>query len=150
RFQRNAGPAAAAVRLRVEPGNCRHREADLLSHLDPRLLPLDRGDAHRRLARRDRALPGPRVGVWGAVRPAIEGEDAPRGVATEMGGGVNDCQVVAACLNHELALEDMTDGVRHGLLTRAFVTHMRQVDSSEVRSVPWARLWQKMRDSVEK
>jgi hypothetical protein len=66
-------------------------------------------------------------------------------------GGVDDCQVVAACLNHELAQEDLgTDGVRHGLLTRAFVTLLGQVDPGEIRSVPWSRVWQKMRDFVEK
>jgi hypothetical protein len=63
---------------------------------------------------------------------------------------VDDCQVVAACLNHELAVEDSTGGVRNGLLTRAFVTLMGQVDNSEVRSVVWARVWQKMRAIVEK
>jgi Caspase domain len=63
---------------------------------------------------------------------------------------VDDCQVVAACLNHELAQETLgDDGVRHGLLTRAFVKLLGQVDSGEVRSVPWARIWQRMRGSVE-
>ncbi len=67
-----------------------------------------------------------------------------------VGGGVDDCQVVAACLNHELALEDLSGGVRNGLLTRAFLRAMGQVDGGEVRSVPWARIWQTLRDSVER
>jgi hypothetical protein len=89
------------------------------------------------------------VVLAGAAWPAVEGEGASRGATAGVGAGVDDCQVVAACLNHELALEDLTGGVRQGLLTRAFVEHMGQVDSGEVRSVPWARVWQKMRDSVE-
>jgi hypothetical protein len=85
-----------------------------------------------------------------ADRQAIKDEGAARGAAPGVGVGVDDCQVVAACLNHELALEDMAGGVRNGLLTRAFVTLMGQVVGSEVRSVLWARVWQQMRDSVEK
>jgi hypothetical protein len=85
------------------------------------------------------------VDLKGVSPVRIDGTGAPGGVL----GSVDDCQVVAACLNHELALEDMTDGVRNGLLTRAFVTLMGQVGAPEIRSVSWARVWQKMRDSVE-
>jgi hypothetical protein len=83
------------------------------------------------------------------VQLAVECEAAVRAPATGLGGSVDACQVVAACLNHELALEDSAGGMQHGLLTRAFVTLMRMVDASQVRSVLWARIWQKMRDSVE-
>src|SRR5262249_2223081 len=86
--------------------------------------------------------------LGGDVRLAIEGEGA-RVAEAAVGGGVDDCQVVAACLNHELALEDMNGGVRNGLLTRAFVSVMEKVDGGEVRSAPWARVWQRMRASVE-
>jgi hypothetical protein len=65
-------------------------------------------------------------------------------------GSVDDCQVVAACLNHELAQEDWDkDGVCHGLLTRAFVGLLGQVDDDELRTVTWGRIWQRMRDRVE-
>ena len=83
------------------------------------------------------------------------GKDEPLRVEAEVRqehclGGVDDCQVVAACLNHELAREDLgADGVRHGLLTRALVTLLGEVDASEIRSVPWSRIWQRMRDRVE-
>jgi Caspase domain len=65
-------------------------------------------------------------------------------------GSVDDCQVVAACLNHELAQECQgDDGVRHGLLTRAFFTEVGRFETGELLTEPWARVWQKMRDSVE-
>jgi hypothetical protein len=88
--------------------------------------------------------------LGGACRLAIEGEGAARGATAGVGVGVDECQIVAACLNHELAVEDSTGGVRNGLLTRAFVRLMEEVDKSEVRSVVWARVWQKMRAIVEK
>ena len=57
---------------------------------------------------------------------------------------------MAACLNHEKAMERRgDDGLRHGLLSRAFLTLLGKVDDSEIRSVPWARVWQQMRDMVE-
>jgi len=65
-------------------------------------------------------------------------------------GSVDDCQVVAACLNHELARErEWDDGVKHGLLTRAFVAEVGRVEPGELLTVPWARVWQKMREIVE-
>ena len=69
-----------------------------------------------------------------------------RGVA----GNVDDCQVIAACLNHELAQESTgSDGVRHGLLTRALVEELRAVPDINLRDVPWGRIWQGVRASVE-
>jgi hypothetical protein len=74
-----------------------------------------------------------------------------RALGAEPGlGSVDDCLVVAACLNHEKAMERLgDDGLRHGLLSRAFLSLLGKVDKSEIRSVPWARIWQKMRDNVE-
>jgi len=67
-----------------------------------------------------------------------------------LGGSVDDCQVLAACLNHELAQEEVVpSGVRHGLLTHAFVSLLEKVDKSEVKAIVWARIWQTMRDRVE-
>jgi caspase domain-containing protein len=69
-----------------------------------------------------------------------------RGVA----GNVDDCHVVAACLNHELAQESTgSDGVRHGLLTRAVVEQLCAVPVTNLREVPWGRIWQAVRASVE-
>src|SRR5262249_566467 len=88
----------------------------------------------------------PRVGLVGSVATArfLDREDLPekgaclvvdgdgvfaRGDAAGIGGGVDNCQVVAACLNHELALEDTTGGAWNGLLTRALVALMGQVET---------------------
>ncbi|WZP01040.1 caspase family protein [Isosphaeraceae bacterium EP7] len=80
----------------------------------------------------------------------IGSDSAPPGWDARGAAAVDDCQVVAACLNHELAHEALgDDGVRHGLLTRAFVTLLEQVDAAEIRSITWARIWQRMRGSVE-
>ena len=69
-----------------------------------------------------------------------------RGVA----GNVDDCQVVAACLNHELAQESTgRDGVPHGLLTRALVEQLRALPDTSLREVPWGRIWEGVRTSVE-
>jgi hypothetical protein len=67
-----------------------------------------------------------------------------------MASSVDDCQVVAACLNHELAQEATgADGIRHGLLTRALVTELNGIPGDDFRSVAWGRIWQKMRVNVE-
>ena len=77
---------------------------------------------------------------------------ADAGLAKSLDGGtgiasVDDCQVVAACLNHELAQEAQgDDGVRHGLLSLAFVTEVGHVEAGELKSVSWARVWQKLRE----
>ena len=68
-----------------------------------------------------------------------------RGVA----GNIDDCQVVAACLNHELARESKNGGVRHGLLTRALVEQLRAVPDPNLRELPWGRIWQGVRANVE-
>jgi hypothetical protein len=64
--------------------------------------------------------------------------------------GVDDCLVAAACLNHELAQETAgTDGVHHGLLSRALTAELAGVPEADLRAVPWARVWQRMRAAVE-
>lgn len=95
---------------------------------------------------------GATVLVEAAGGPAAEGERGAGGAGAGKAGvgSVDDCQVVAACLNDELAQETRgPDGVRHGLLTRALLTLLGPMDRDEIRSVPWARVWQKLRDSVE-
>jgi hypothetical protein len=63
---------------------------------------------------------------------------------------VDDCHVVSACLNHELAREGLgADGRTHGLLTRAFVRSLETVSDAELPEVPWSRIWQTMRGDVE-
>jgi hypothetical protein len=73
-----------------------------------------------------------------------------RGVTGALAANVDDCHIVAACLNHEIANESTTpDGVRHGLLTRAFIRALGEIDADEVNTVPWGRLWNRMRAEVE-
>jgi hypothetical protein len=70
----------------------------------------------------------------------------PRGVR----GSVDQCHVVSACLNHELAQEDVNaDGVPHGLLTSALLRELALVGDAELPSVPWSHMWQAMRARVE-
>ena len=72
-----------------------------------------------------------------------------RGVAAS-GDGVDVCQLIAACRAHEIANESTAgDGVRHGLFTRALMDAMAGLGRDEVRAVPWGRVWQKIRASVE-
>ncbi|CCE08080.1 hypothetical protein BRAS3843_2560029 [Bradyrhizobium sp. STM 3843] len=88
----------------------------------------------------------PRLAEPLAVSPEIVRAERLRGVAA----GVEECQVVAACLNHEEAKE-FTDasGVRNGMLTHSLVTSLSAMPDNNLRSVPWARIWQKMRADVE-
>jgi hypothetical protein len=76
------------------------------------------------------------------------------GEAAEPDGGiartVDDCLVVAACLNHELARERLgEDGTLHGLMTHAFLRALADVPDAELAAVPWSRIWQAMRGDVE-
>jgi hypothetical protein len=66
-------------------------------------------------------------------------------------GNVDDCHVVAACLNHELAQESSdSQGTRHGLLTRALLEQLRAVPEKEdLRATPWGRIWQAVRAEVD-
>jgi hypothetical protein len=81
--------------------------------------------------------------------PTDKGALAVSGVRG-VGGNIDDCQVVAACLNHELAQESTGgDGIQHGLLTRALIEQLRALPDTSLRGVPWGRIWQGLRDSVE-
>jgi Caspase domain len=89
----------------------------------------------------------------GRKEPLRLSPDDMKGVnaaARGFGGSVDDCQVLAACLNHELAQEDVNpSGMLHGLLTDGLVSSLEQMDESDLRGVQWARIWQRMRDRVE-
>jgi len=62
---------------------------------------------------------------------------------------LDDCHVVAACLNHELAAESTSnEGVHFGVLTDALMRSLSGVPQAELRTVPWARIWQAMRETV--
>lgn len=79
-----------------------------------------------------------------------EANAAPAG-PTERGGalarGVEQCHVVSACLDHESAVESTSGGERNGLLTRALVDALDQVDVP-LRSVSWGQVWSSVRDRV--
>ncbi|MFN0181278.1 MAG: caspase domain-containing protein [Gemmatimonadales bacterium] len=95
--------------------------------------------------------PGTRGGV-AAAAPTVPPEalDWMRGVAAGMAENVDACQVIAGCLNHEQAHEGPgPDGTKHGLLTRALMAALDGLDPESVRSVPWGRVWQKMRADIE-
>jgi hypothetical protein len=84
------------------------------------------------------------LGVTAPIREPAE----PRGAGAAR--SIEDCHVVTACLNHELALEGLgDDGLRHGLLTQAFVRALAAVPDAELAAVPWSRIWHAMRGDVE-
>jgi hypothetical protein len=64
-----------------------------------------------------------------------------RGVA----GNVDDCHVVAACLDHEQAHEYLGNG----LLTRVLTQELASLPDASIREVIWSRVWQAVRARVE-
>jgi hypothetical protein len=76
------------------------------------------------------------------------GDGAPRRIGAP--GALAACQLVAACLGHEKALEITgDDGAPHGLLTSALLRALREIPDAELWTVPWIRIWQAMRERVE-
>ena len=72
-------------------------------------------------------------------------------VSTRTGFGVEACHVVAACLDHEEACESIgADGRPQGVLTRALVETLDQLDGIDPRIAPWTRLWGVLGDRVER
>ncbi|HEU4732780.1 MAG TPA: caspase family protein [Kofleriaceae bacterium] len=101
-------------------------------------------------ARLARFLDGACDPEWHAplVDPAAPGRasDRPRSLTR----GLDDCHVVAACLDHERAHESLgADDVHHGLLTRALVNALAAVPDATLHAVTWQRIWQAMRAEVE-
>lgn len=89
----------------------------------------------------DPASHAPAVDVGAGARSAAE--------VHRLGGGVDLCHVVCACLNHEIAKEDPGDGIQHGLLTRGLVAALQDVDNVELPAVTWGRIWQKLQAYIE-
>lgn len=55
------------------------------------------------------------------------------------------CHVIAACLGHERANEERgPDGVRHGLLTRAFLAAIEGVADAALPALTWGQIWQQI------
>ena len=84
---------------------------------------------------------------------ALQLEQDRSAVASSRGirGNVDDCQIIAACLDHELAGESSRAGDRsHGLLTRALLDQLDAVaETSSLLEIPWRRVWQGLRAAVE-
>lgn len=72
------------------------------------------------------------------------------GFAGAAAATVDACQVVAACMNHEVAFEDDEGGVHHGAFTRAFVAALRALDPRTLLTAPWGRIWSGIRAELEK
>jgi hypothetical protein len=85
------------------------------------------------------AVPDPAMRTRGGDRDAFR-----------IGLGIEDCHVVSACMNHELAQEDLIGGTAHGLFTRAFLTALEAETASDLRALTWARIWQPMRAELER
>lgn len=85
-----------------------------------------------------------------ATVPALPAPHATD-LSKRSGFGVDDCHVVAACLDHETACESPgADRVPQGVLTRALVETIDQLDGLDLRTAPWARLWHVLGDRVER
>lgn len=61
-----------------------------------------------------------------------------------------DCQVVAACLSHEMALEDDAGGVPHGVFTRSLVEALSRVSDAELATIAWNRIWPAVRSEMSR
>ena len=99
---------------------------------------------------RDGTLTGP-IEVTGDQARLLDSED--RRTTSDEPGRVDDCQIVAACLNHELAKEAPKvvpdGGTRSGLLTRSLVKALDDIPDAELTTVAWGRIWNQVRALVE-
>jgi hypothetical protein len=94
----------------------------------------------------DRFWPTPDVYQLGS------GESLPtapiRGVAAGL-GALQRCQVIAACRDDERARESVGDGaLAHGELTRALVTQLMAVPTTELPDLRWGRIWRAVEAAV--
>ncbi|HEX8110328.1 MAG TPA: caspase family protein, partial [Kofleriaceae bacterium] len=71
--------------------------------------------------------------------------DVPRALIA----AAEHCHVVAACLGHEYATEECgSDGVRHGLLTSAWLAALDQVPGERLPAVRWSEIWHDVHAAV--
>jgi hypothetical protein len=88
-----------------------------------------------------RFLPAPEPVVLAPGHAPLTGA-SPRGLAGGLFGGVQVCQVVAACLDDERAMESGGhDGRPHGGLTRALVNQLEALSQDELAELRWGRIW---------
>ena len=78
---------------------------------------------------------------------------APTAVDSTHSTHVEDCLIVAACLNHELAKETpkkLAEGEqRGGLLTRSLIAALTDIPDDELTTATWGRFWNQVRARVE-
>ncbi len=110
---------------------------------------------------RDVSIPGmtPRtisleddLGIDAPIALDAEIESRELSVGAGLGGNVDDCHVVAACLSHEQAQEARgSDALTYGLLTRALVAQFNAIagNDTDLRAVQWGQIWQALRADVE-
>ena len=83
----------------------------------------------------------------------VPSSSATESDATDEAASVQDCQVVAACLNHELAKEtprNVAEGeTRSGLLTRSLVDALTEIPDEELTTATWGRFWNQVRARIE-
>jgi hypothetical protein len=114
-----------------------------------RIEPLPGAPAEELPGARARSLDVAQDLGWRAPLPASD-LGAARGAAAARAGAPRDCHIVAACLAHEQAIEATgEDGVQHGLLTASLLRALAPISDDELRTVPWSRIWEAMRASVE-
>ncbi|XXX76134.1 caspase family protein [Sorangium sp. So ce134] len=76
------------------------------------------------------------------AREAFPRRDDARGVARALANGLAACQIVAACLADERAIEcDDAGGVRHGALTSALLAKLEPLDPAGLLTVRWGAIW---------
>ncbi len=85
--------------------------------------------------------------------PVAVRSHAPTAVDSADSAHVEDCQIVAACLNHELAKETpkkLSEGEqRGGLLTRSLIEALAEIPDDELTTATWGRFWNQVRARVE-
>ncbi len=75
-------------------------------------------------------------------------ESAP-GVAWNVAGGMDQCLVVAACLDNERARESDPDvGRAHGELTRALLDELAALEDAALADLRWDTIWRSVIDRV--
>ena len=96
-----------------------------------------------------------------AIAPGWVLTDSPRWRALLSGLGnwpgqelatvANDCQIVAACLDHETCREFTTEsGARHGVFTHSFLRALDSIPGAELSAVRWSMIWQRVCADVAK
>jgi hypothetical protein len=91
------------------------------------------------------------LGAWAAVPDPCPTPASAAAFPRPLIEATDHCHVVAACLGYERANEDNgPDGVRHGLLTRAFVAALADIPDSALREVTWSRIWQRVHADVSR